>query len=273
MQFHTPTILGLLAAAKNAAKARLQLLLLLAGLAGIMTSIVYAPALAVLEELMAALENASSVEGGETEAAAIFREGASTLLFGHLATTAVSCFLLIPFARAAAPGGLIPGGGGTGAMWRRGLRSFLHMVAASGITMLIVLFAVPIVALISSALGPLGSAVMLAAVCAIVWVAISLTGTAHLAIAAEARDRRETLPSAFMRARLFMVPIAGSLALMLLLMMVTDLLIGGLLMAILPAEFYNSVGTIFSGSLLFITSALHVAALYNVPDFRDLRPA
>jgi len=271
MQFQTPTMSNLMRAAVIAVKARSQLLILLTALAGILSSIVYAPAAEVLNELLLASEEASETGQGQTAVAEIFQNGATTLLLGHLAVTAISAFLLVPWARASAPGGLIPSDGGAGAFWVRGLRSFLHLVAASGLTMLIILFAFPIVTVIAGALGGLGSAVMLAAVFFIIWAAIALTATAHLAIAAEARDRRETIWSAFVRARLFMAPIAGSLALLLFLMMIANLITGGIITGILPTSVQMTVSSIMSGALLYLVSALHVAALYIVPDFRDLR--
>lgn len=273
MQFQTPTITSLINAALTAAKARSELLLLLAALAGIGTSIVYEPAMKVIQNLMAAMETIGQTEGAETEAARIFEDGVSTLLFGHLATTAISTFLLIPFARASAPGVLLPGEGGLQAFWIRGLRSFLHMVAVSGIIMLLVLVAVPIVALLGSAFGALGNAIMFAAACLIIWATFALTGTAHLAIAAEARDRKETIPAAFMRARLFMAPIAGSLGLIMLAMMLINFTFGSIIIGMMPEGFQARMGMIISGMVLYIASALHVAALYKVPDFRDLRPS
>lgn len=272
MQFQTPTITSLLAAALKAARDRFQLLLLLALLCGIVISQVYAPAMAVLKDLLLALEAGDSTGAARDEAAAVFEEGTPTLLFGQLATTAVVSFLVIPFARASAPGDLLPGAGGGAAFWVRGLRSFLHMVAASGIIMLMVLIAIPILAILSGLFGAIGSAIMLAGICLIVWATVAITGAAHLAVAAEARDRRETLPSAFVRARLFMPPIAGSLALIFLAMMVLDIILSTLVVALVPAAIQDTIALVFSGAVLFATSALHVAALYIVPDFRDLRP-
>ncbi|SDE49890.1 hypothetical protein [Kordiimonas lacus] len=272
MQFQTPTIAGLIKAAIQAAKARFELLVLLGLLAGIGSSIVYAPAVAVLEGLIEIQQETGTPDEKSAEFAAAFNDGASILLLGHLAATAVSTFLLVPFARASAPGQLVPSAGGLKAFLIRGLRSFLHMVAVNGITILVGLFVLSLTAGLALALGPLANALAMVGGGVVIWMSIVLTGTAHLAIAAEARDRRETLPSAFMRARLFMVPIAASLGLLFLIAAVFYLVIGSLAISLVPESFEPRMGLIVSGFVVYLTSALHVAALYQVPDFRDLRP-
>ncbi len=273
MQFQTPTIAGLVGAAVQAAKARTELLVLLGLLAGIGSSIVYAPAMAVVEQLLDIQQQSDGSEDGTAEFAAAFNDGLSTLLLGHLAATAVSTFLLVPFARASAPGGLVPAAGGMKAFLIRGLRSFLHMVAVNGITILGGLFILSLTAGLALAFGGMASALAMVGGGLVLWMSIILTSTAHLAIAAEARDRRETLPSAFMRARLFMVPIAASLGIILLATSVFYLTISALAVSLVPEEFETRMAMIVSGFVVYVTSALHVAALYQVPDFRDLRPS
>lgn len=273
MQFQTPTIASLVGAAIKAAKARTELLILLALLAGIGSSIVYAPAMTVFENLIEAQQSADPANENNQEAVAIFNDGASTLLLGHLAATAVSTFLLVPFARASAPGNLVPAAGGIQAFMVRGLRSFLHMVAVNGITILVALFALSLLMGLAAALGPLTNLAAVLAAGFVIWASIILTSTAHLAIAAEARDRRETLPSAFVRARLFMVPIAASLAILFFATTIFYLTIGTIVIGLVPEAFQARMGLIVSGFVVYLTSALHVAALYEVPDFRDLRPS
>ncbi|MFC4347875.1 hypothetical protein ACFO5Q_08475 [Kordiimonas lipolytica] len=281
MQFQTPTITGLVGAAFQAAKARTELLILLALLAGIGSSIVYAPAATILENLIEIYpENVVEVypdtgtpSERDEEIASVVNQGLSTLLLGHLAATAVSTFLLIPFARASAPGNLVPAAGGMRAFMIRGLRSFLHMVAANGISILVAFFALSLIVGLAAALGPLTNAVAIVAAGFVMWTSIVLTSTAHLAIAAEARDRRETLPSAFVRARLFMVPIAASLAILFLLTTLLYLTVGSMAINLVPEEFEFRMALIVAGFVAYLTSALHVAALYKVPDFRDLRPS
>lgn len=273
MQFQTPTIAGLVGAAIQAAKARTELLVLLGLLAGIGSSIVYAPAMAVVEHLFEIQQQSDGSKEGSAEFATAFNDGLTTLLLGHLAATAVSTFLLVPFARASAPGGLIPSAGGLRAFLIRGLRSFLHMVAVNGITILGGLFILSLTAGLALAMGGLANALAMVGGGMVIWMSIVLTSTAHLAIAAESRDRRETLPSAFMRMRLFLVPIVASLGVIFLVASVFYLTIGTLAVSLVPEEFETRMTMIVSGFVVYLASALHVAALYQVPDFRDLRPS
>ncbi len=273
MHFQTPTISNLLSAAISAARARTELLILLALLAGILSSIVYWPALKVINDFSLALEASQADQAMLEEAARIFNEGASTLLFGHLAVTGISAFLLVPWARAVAPGKLLPAAGGTSAFLRRGTRSFLHMVAASGLSILFLLVAVQFAGGLSVLPPALSGIAVVALFCLIIWVGFALSGTAHLAVAAEARDRRETLYSAFVRARLFMPPIVGSLALILLCLMTLNVIVGSVLLALVPDSLQLRLSSIIGGAVFYFISALHVAASYVVPDFRDLAPS
>ncbi|MCJ9427584.1 hypothetical protein [Kordiimonas marina] len=272
MTFVTPTVANIMARAFAMARRRLELLILLGLLSGILSSIVYTPASKVLDALFTALEKAEQTGGTMTEAARILNEGASTLLMGQVMVTLVATFLLVPWARAAAPGGLVPNDGGLPAFLRRGVRSFLHMLAAHGMTVLIILFVMPLAAMIGSFLGPFGPFLIMIAVMAMIWITMALIGTANLAIAAEARDRRETLFSAWVRARLFIRPIVGSLSALFLLLMFADLLIEGLIVSILPAGIARTLSSAAGGALIYAISALHIAGIYVVPDFRDLRP-
>lgn len=272
MHFQTPTISNLIRAAIAAARARTELLVLLALLAGILSSIVYWPALKVISDFSLALEASQSDQGMLEEAARIINEGAGTLLFGHLAVTGISAFLLVPWARAVAPSKLLPAAGGRSALLRRGTRSFLHMIAASGLSIVFLLVAVQLAGGLSVFPSAVAGIAAIALFFLVIWVGFALSGTAHLAVAAEARDRRETLYSAFVRARLFMAPIAGSLALIFLFLMTVNVTVSSLLAALVPASLELRLSSIIGGAVFYSISALHVAAIYVVPDFRDLKP-
>lgn len=273
MYFQTPTLVSLTSAAIRAVRLRTQLFILLALLAGILSAFLYMPSAAVIAEVMLALESGGDAENSANELSRILENGLGTLFLGHLMVTAVTTFLSIPWARAAAPGGLTPAAGGLPAFFRRGFRSFLHMIAANGLTILLGLVALPLVATLTSSMGGLGGAVMMTALVIMIWAALALTGIANLAIAAEARDRRETLLTAWRRGRFFLMPITASLALFLLTAFVANMVVSPIAAALLPAGSEQLVLAAISGAILYGASALHIAALYIVPDFRDLTPA
>ena len=273
MQFQTPTLASLTIAAWTAVRQRMELFFLLAGLSGILSAFLYLPAANVIDEILTILSTPTPDEDQQQAAAAAFSEGASTLFLGHLMVTAVATFLVIPWARASAPGNLVPSGGGVTALLRRGVRSFFHMVAASGLTIILLLVGIPLTAGLTASMGSLGNAVTMTVFVLTIWASIALTGTAHLAIAAEARDRQDTLLTAWRRARFFIIPIAGSLAFLVTMMILANMTVAPIILAILPDGLTKMVGLALSGSLLYMVSALHVAALYIVPDFRDLRSA
>ncbi len=272
MQFQTPTLSALIKAAWLGICLRTELFVLLSLLSGILSAILYMPSAEVITNLIEILDGQNDPETKTADAAAAIDEGASTLFFGHLMVTAVTTFLIIPWARACAPGALTPSAGGTKAFLRRGFRSFLHMVAATGMIVLLALVALPTVSIIGGALGGLGNAVVMTGVVLIVWASIALTGIANLAIAAEARDRRETLWTAWSRGRFFLTPITGALGFLLLSVGLANMIVSSLLAGLLPSGIAEVIGMVLSGTFIYAASALHVSALYLVPDFRDLRP-
>ncbi len=272
MQFQTPTLAALVKAAWTGIRLRTELFMLLTILSGILSALLYMPAAEVIEELISILDSQREPEVKTAEAAAAIDEGASTLFIGHLLVTAVTTFLIIPWARACAPGSLTPSAGGLKAFLRRGFRSFLHMVAATGMIILLALVALPTVSVIGSALGGIGNAVVMTGVVLLVWASIALTGIANLAIAAEARDRKETMWTAWNRGRFFLTPITGALGFLLLSVGLANMIISSFLASLLPEGVANLIGMVVSGMFVYAASALHVAALYLVPDFRDLRP-
>ena len=272
MYFQTPTLVSLTTAAVRALKSRTQLFLMLAALAGILSAFLYMPSATVIEELIVILESGGEANQSANRLSEVLEEGLGTLFMGHLMVTAVTTFLSVPFARAAAPGGLVPAHGGAKAFLRRGFRSFLHMVAANGITVLLALVVLPLAAVLTSGLGGLGNAVVMTALVLMIWAALAITGLAHLAIAAEARDRKDTFVTAWRRGRFFLMPITASLALFLLSAFVADMVITPLVGALLPAGSAKLVLAALSGAIIYGASALHIASLYIVPDFRDLRP-
>ncbi|WP_417450555.1 hypothetical protein [Kordiimonas sp.] len=218
------------------------------------------------------LEQDAPTEQMTEELSAAVSEGLPTLLIGHLLVTAVTIFLAVLWARACAPGNLTPSEGGIRAYLRRGFRSFLHMVAANGLTVLLGLVGLPLLAALTTGIGGIGNAVMMTAIVLMIWAALALTSVAHLAIAAEARDRKETLLSAWRRGRFFLMPMTASLAALFLLAFVADLILMAIFAAVTPPSMFDTLSAVVSGVILFGTSALHIAALYIVPDFRDLRP-
>ncbi|WP_262691068.1 hypothetical protein [Kordiimonas aestuarii] len=273
MHFQTPTLVSLTGAAWRAFRNRTQLFFLLAMLSGILSAFLYLPATQVVAEILVILNSNEPANAVADDLSAAISEGAPTLFVGHLLVTAVTTFLIVPWARAAAPGNLTPSAGGIAAFVRRGLRSFLHMIAANGLTILLALVGLPLAAALTASFGGLGNAVMMTAIVLMIWAAFAFTSLAHLAIAAEARDRKDTILTAWSRGRFFLMPITASLALMFLLAFVADLIIAPILLAVLPESMGDMFSMAFSGMILFAASALHVAALYIVPDFRDLRPS
>ncbi len=271
MTFPYPTISAILYQAWAMARKRSELLILLALLSGILCCIVYMPASAVLNNIFEALEEPMMSDEERTNAAMLaLNDGVGTLFMGQLAIMAITAFLLVPWARAVAPTGLIPADGGFPAFARRGIRSFIHLLVALGLTILAFVTIMPFTALLSTALGSLGTVLTIISATALIWLSLSFSGAANFAVASEAQDQKQALFSAWTRVKSFLKPVTGSLALIFLLMVIINALIGNLIIAVLPESFGAIISMVLSGTMIYLVSALHIAGLRIIPS--GLRP-
>jgi|GEM_PF-1365983 len=281
-----PTIPILLEAASKAALRRPQLLLLLTILAGLLASITYTPAARVMETVMAAVpttapsaqpssdqDKTSGTATQEAEEALTglqdaLSDGWGTLLFGHLSLLAISGFLLPLWVRGIDPSDRMPWQGGRIAFIRRGTASFFHLLAAIGLTIV----ALTIFLIIGLLLGSVGGGVLnilvIILLVSIIWLNFYFSAAANIAIRSEAVDRPMKFIKALSLARPFVRPIVGTWALIWFATFIATSVIGGFVNSMIPAVHTATVSTFVHGSLIFLTSALHIAALSAVPSFR-----
>jgi len=263
-----PTIQSVLSAAKEAASKRLELLLLLSILAGLITSLTYRPALEVIEKAMLAFNTQQENDGDFSGAATILKDGFWPLILGQFSIIATTAFLLPPWARAASPKGLIPGEGGFPGFIKRGLIALKYLLIATLMTTLSFVVIVPVVLLISQVLGGLGSLVILFGALLMLWLNFAWSATANLAIMQSTEASPIGFQAVWLSSRPILRPTVAAFAALWLITSLINLLVGNLITQSLPEAFAKPLSLILSGSLTFAAVAMHLGALFSLPNYK-----
>lgn len=250
-------IVTLLQHAVSRLQARPQLFWMLALLAGLMSSILMGPAYELTQQIVETL--AATDQTGADRALVLINENWTTLAWAQVAVTFVNAMLLVPWARAAAPGGLAPASGGSGAMLRRILRAFWHQTFANILFVLLVVFGGVILGTLAASVGFLSMVIVFAGTFAIAWISIALFAMAHFAMLLESLDKPSSLADAFQSLKLQARPATASLGVLFLVYLIVNTLLSSLIGSIDLGT--NRLWLIVSGALTYAISALHIAAL------------
>ncbi len=233
------------------------MLLLLTLLAGLMNAVLFAPAFETMGEIFEAVSPNS--EAGQQTAAALISDGWPTLAWGQLTVTLVNAMLLVPWARAMAPGGLTPGSGGSSRMLTRSLRAFWHMTVSNILLAIMLGVGLTVLGALASAVGILSMVVIFAGVFAMVWAAIALNAAAHFAVLLESVDHPTRLLTAWKSFGKNTRPATASLGCLFLVYFMVSALMSSLVSGLGIEN--DRVWLVVSGALTFAVSAIHVAAL------------
>jgi len=262
-----PTLIPLLRAAINSAKRRQELFLLLTVFAGLLTSLVYASA---LESAFSLVATAGAADNSGTDYTALSEQATEhlpSLIMGQLGLMVVAGFLLPLWARAASPAGLLPWDGSPAFFLRRGMLGFRHLITAALLTLASLVF----IFVTATALGFVGGSTsgfgIVLALTVSIWVSIVFSAGANTAIIAAATDQQMTFRDALARNKTFLRPIAGSLAVIWFASILIDAALEPALTGLIGADtgFQYRALAFLKGALGFITAALHISVLYNIP--------
>ncbi|MBV1900853.1 MAG: hypothetical protein KUG56_04185 [Kordiimonadaceae bacterium] len=250
---------------KVAASRRPELLLLLAVLAGLLTSILFRPATEIINLALESLGDQQPNDETIEATTKIITRGFSTILLGQIALIAISAFLLPLWARAMGHKGLIPGDGGMLAFVARGMAAFQHIFIANALSVASMLIAVPVLVTLGTALGSMGSLLVMVAAFLLMWLMFAFTSVANFAIIHCAEDKNISYKNAWRQARPFLRPMTSFYATLWLTAGVINLLLSNLAAESLPDEIAMPLSLIISGTLSLLTNALHVAGLFSLP--------
>jgi len=247
-------------------KLRMELFVLLTIFSGLLTSIIYTPALTALNNLI--LAAGTSTESGQidTEAfSALLSDYLPTLIIGHVALLAVFAALLPFWARAANPNGLLPWDGSRNAYLVRSTRSFFHLVTAALLTLVGLGIIILVASILGLASGGAGGIAMLLIVSIGIWISVILSAAANTAIISSSIDHKIRFTEAITKNRFFLRPIIGSLAFI----WFASLMANTTLEPVIKMFFDGTLAVRFvaflQGSFGFITAAVHISALYKIP--------
>lgn len=250
-------IVDLLAHAWLRVQARPEMLLLLAALAGLMNALLFLPAFETMGQIVGSLSEETGTSQANT--AQLIAQGWPTLAWGQITVTLTNAMLLVPWARAMAPGSILPGGGGSGRMLVRSLRAFWHMILANILLALMLAVGLTVLGALVSSVGFLAMVLVFAGVFAMVWTAIALNAAAHFSVLLEAVDHPTGLFTAWKSFGKNARPATASLGSLFLVYFVSSALLSSLIGGLGIEN--DRVWLAISGALTFAVSAIHIAAL------------
>ena len=264
-------IAELLAAAVKRGLQRWHLAAMLAVLYGAVSSILNEPSFAILEALTAAT-NETANQGGDAQPLdfstemEVLKAGLPTLIGVYLAGTALSALLLVPWARAIAPGDLTPGSGDTTAHATRFARSFGHFITATLLTVIAFVGGGTIVITLASLIGFLTMPLVFAGGLGLIWVSIILNAVANYAVFFEAQDKPISFVDTWRKFKPAVVPLSACLAVLFMVSIMASFIVSGLFGAAGPSLQLATMA--LNGALGFMVSALHISALAHYSEQR-----
>ncbi len=258
-----PKIIPLIKSAIDSAKLRGKLLFLLAVFAGLLTSLLYTPALLALETLLSAVTDSNTKnETDVADLSALITSQVPTLLVSYAGLMAIMSLLLPFWARAAHPVGLTPYDGSITNHLRRALQSFSHLISAA----LFTIMASTILLMLSSVLGvAVGGVIILFAVASALWLSIFFNATANRAIIAASTDQKTTFSQAMIQIKAFLRPALATLAIIWVGSIVVNMVFEPVLGGILEGTAKLRSIAFIQGTFSFLTTALHISVLYHIP--------
>ncbi|MFC3053094.1 hypothetical protein [Kordiimonas pumila] len=260
-----PTITSMLRYSLHIANIRLELLLMLSILSGIIASVVYKPATRILETALATLGASTNEENGVHSFTTALIENSGQLVIGYIGLlVATSC--LLPFwARVCASPDLTPASGSFSENITRSAKACLYMLQATILTAVAASIGGTFIVTGVSFLGAAGSIIILFGALAILWLSLLLTSIAHIVICAVSIDKPLSFAAGWYQIKLFIRQGIGSLAIIWLSISVVNLLLSNLVAIYLPEETRLTVSLILNGAGMFLVSALHIGGLYSLP--------
>ncbi|WP_262694946.1 hypothetical protein [Kordiimonas aquimaris] len=257
MKLSVPTLPQLVKSGVQRAQLRLSLLLMLSLLYGLLSSIAVGPSQAVMT---AFLENITTDTASDTSASSILLDGADAVLFGQALSLLVHAVLLVFWSRAVAKGNLVPNDGGPSALVTRSIRSFVHFLTATILSIIVVLGLATALYAATSLLGQLAVVLSFAGIVVGIWFIILANAVAQFAVFYEAQDIRSSFANVWLLIKPNAMPIAATFALYSFVALFVNLLISGILgQAVIDAAPYITLS--ISGGLSFAASAAYVAAI------------
>jgi len=180
---------------------------------------------------------------------------------------------LLPFwARAVSPLRLTPWDADTSAYIRRVALSFFHLLTAAGLTLVLLTLLLILLGAIGAILGGFNSFLVIIVMAAVLWASLFFSAVANIAIIAASTDRRLPFAAALLRARFFVRPIIGTLALLLFLSFLAENILTALAQNMADVINTTMLTAFIHGASAFLTTAFHISVLQNIPGISPREP-
>lgn len=257
MKLSVPPFSQLAKSGVQRAKLRLSLLFMLSLLFGLLSSIAIGPSQAVMT---AFLETVTGDTQPNTSASSILLNGADVVLLGQALSLLIHATLLVFWSRAVAKGSLVPNAGGTSALVKRSIRSFVHFLTATILSIIVVLTIAIALYALTSVLGQLAVVLSFAGIILGIWFIVLANAVAQFAIFYEAQDIRSSFANTWQLIKPNAIPIAATFACYSIIALFANMVISGALgQAVIDAAPYITLS--ISSALSFAASAIYVAAI------------
>ncbi|WP_374765177.1 hypothetical protein [Yunchengibacter salinarum] len=236
--------------------------ILLGLLVGLVSAIVLTPATRVLQTISEKVSGAETTDAANQAALSALEAGMGMLVISALGSMLVSAVGLVPWVRLVA--GRAPLEGGLPRLALKGVKAFVHLLAATGILLVFALLLVSVGGLLSSLIGP--AAVLLDLLVALILIVLFLLAhsMAHYAIALEALDRTTTIFTAWAETKENGKAMTGALGLLFALAFGVNLILGNVVVALLPGAVANLVTMVLGPTLFFLARALQTGAVIDL---------
>ncbi len=258
-----PTASDLLKTSVLKSRPHVRVLMLLGLLCGIISSILFAPASTVLDAILMAIETDDPTGPSSQQiqqAMDIINAGLTSLIIGHIAVTVVSVGALVPWARMTFVGAL-PMQGGLQMFLRRTWRAFLHMIAANGVMLMVVMFVTLTILPVATLFGSAGNTFVFIGAILTLWALMAVAAIANVAVALEASDAPITPIMVWRIAKQHVKALTVSYAAIIIVLSLLNITLFASVIDLLPTSLQTTVFAVVGSTIVYLFNALHIAGL------------
>ncbi len=159
--------------------------------------------------------------------------------------------------------------GGLADLVRRSLRSFVHLIAALGLGVLLMGLIVSVITALTAGLGVIGLIVAIIAIGFSIWAAAALAAVSHMAVFQEAIDLPVGLISMIIRLKHSIALFTASYIALFLIVSLIGVIIATLFGGPLPVGVGIAISNSITGAASFLVSAIFIAGAVKTSLFVD----
>ncbi len=243
---------------------------MLALLNGILSTILGVPG---INALQSAMELAGGIPTNDPDTVRAFGDAVTGnilwLVLNQITSTLALAFCLVPWVRLFFFERDQVMAGGLADLVRRSLRSFVHLIAALGLGVLLMGLIVSVITALTAGLGVIGLIVAIIAIGFSIWAAAALAAVSHMAVFQEAIDLPVGLISMIIRLKHSIALFTASYIALFLIVSLIGVIIATLFGGPLPVGVGIAISNSITGAASFLVSAIFIAGAVKTSLFVD----